>query len=162
MRLQVKNSAGEDTRDGVYITSTNEEDIVGSRGTCNFQIKWVRDAKSAAHAEVLETIKDITRRQLTGMYMMPPFAASRKGMPQGIQHLLACAEEDSGKWVPIVGFDCRGLEPVAFHAENGWKAVSTGGTVFEDVDLRDDWADFCDKADESVGVYSLEGRFVRK
>lgn len=31
----------------------------------------------------------------------------------------SCAEEDSGQWVPIVGFDCRGLEPVGFHPEVG-------------------------------------------
>lgn len=36
--VQVKNSAGEDKRDGVYITSANLEDLVGSRGTCNFQV----------------------------------------------------------------------------------------------------------------------------
>lgn len=45
--------------------------------------------------------------------------------------------------------------------QNGWKAVSTGGTVFDDVDLRDDWADFCEKMAESVGVYAIEGRFRR-
>lgn len=27
------------------------------------------------------------------------------------------AGEQTGTWVPIVGLDCRGLEPVAFHAE---------------------------------------------
>ena len=48
------------------------------------------------------------------------------------------ADTDTGGWVPVVGFDCRGLEPVGFHAENGWKVVTTGGTVFEDVDLGDD------------------------
>lgn len=36
--LQVKNSTGEDQRDGVYISSTGEEDLHGSRGTCNFQV----------------------------------------------------------------------------------------------------------------------------
>lgn len=30
---------------------------------------------------------------------------------------VSCAEQDSGQWVPIVGFDCRGLEPVGFHSE---------------------------------------------
>lgn len=46
-------------------------------------------------------------------------------------------------------------------AQNGWKAVSEGGTTFEDVDLREDWADFCDKSSESVGIYELKARFVR-
>jgi hypothetical protein len=46
--------------------------------------------------------------------------------------------------------------------QNGWKVVSSGGTVFEDVDLREDWVEYCEKLSESVGVYQLEGRFVRK
>lgn len=75
--------------------------------------------------------------------------------------LFIVAETDIGSWVAIVGFDCRGLEPVGFHAENGWKVITTGGTMFEDVDLREEWADYCEKAQESVGVYSIEGRFVR-
>lgn len=45
--------------------------------------------------------------------------------------------------------------------QNGWNAVSTGGTVFDDVDLREDWAEFCEKMAESVGVYAIEGRFRR-
>lgn len=45
--------------------------------------------------------------------------------------------------------------------QNGWKAISTGGTVFDDVDLREDWAEFCEKVAASVGVYSIEGRFRR-
>jgi Eukaryotic protein of unknown function (DUF866) len=34
--------------------------------------------------------------------------------------------------------------------------------VYEDVDLHEDWADYCEKCAESVGVYELEARFVRK
>eukprot|EP00892_Ulva_mutabilis_P007511 jgi/Ulvmu1/5131/UM021_0148.1 len=133
--IDVKNSTGEDQRDGVYVTSTNEEDLHGSRGTCNFQVKWVKGTRSSAYVIVHESVKGVTRRQIT--------------------------EQDSGQWTPIVGFDCRGLEPVGFHPENGWKAVSTGGTVFGDVDLREDWAEFCEKIAESVGVYSIESRFRR-
>jgi hypothetical protein len=78
-------------------------------------------------------------------------------------HLCALhAETDTGSWVPVVGFDCRGLEPVGFHAENGWKVVSTGGTVFEDVNLGEDWVEYCEKSEVSVGIYNVEGRFVRK
>ena len=46
--------------------------------------------------------------------------------------------------------------------QNGWTVTTEGGTVFDDVDLREDWADYCDKAGESVGIYELKGRFVRK
>ena len=40
--------------------------------------------------------------------------------------------------------------------------MSQGGTVYEDVDLREEWADYCDKASDSVGIYELTARFVRK
>jgi hypothetical protein len=30
---------------------------------------------------------------------------------------VATAEEDNGKWVPVIAFECRGLEPVAYHPE---------------------------------------------
>lgn len=66
------------------------------------------------------------------------------------------------RWSPVIALDCRGLEPTCFHPENGWQAVSAGGTTFEDVDLRDDWCDFCEKRGESVGVYQVEARFVRR
>jgi len=28
-------------------------------------------------------------------------------------------EDDDGKWVPVVAFECRGIEPTAFHPEVG-------------------------------------------
>lgn len=133
--IDVQNSAGEDAREGVYVTSASEEELTGSKGTCNFQVKWVRDARSSAHLTVHESVKDITRRRITG--------------------------DDNGAWVPILGLDCRGLEPTKFHPENGWKVVSSGGTVYDDVDLREEWAEYCEKAQDSVGIYSVESRFVR-
>ena len=46
---QVKNSSGEDTREGVYVTSAEEHELAGSKGTANFVIKWVRDARTQAN-----------------------------------------------------------------------------------------------------------------
>jgi hypothetical protein len=64
--MQVKNSTGEDRREGVYVTSAEEEELHGSRGSCNFQVKWVRDARSSAYINVREEVKAVTRQQLTG------------------------------------------------------------------------------------------------
>ena len=64
--VQVRNSAGEDSREGVYVTSTNEEALTGSKGTCNFQVKWVRDARSSAYLNVQDTVKGVTQRAITG------------------------------------------------------------------------------------------------
>ena len=67
---------------------------------------------------------------------------------------------DSGEYVPLVGFECRGLEPYAWHPQDGYTVTSAGGSAtFEDVDLSDDWADYDDEADQSVGVYGVEYKF---
>ena len=64
----MRNSAGEDLREGVYVTSTNEEELTGSKGTCHFQVKWARDAKSSAYLNVQETVKGVTQRAITGVH----------------------------------------------------------------------------------------------
>lgn len=90
---QVKNSTGDDVREGIRVTSTFEQDLPGSRGVANFALKcvgrlrspktplivgrisywcfafrWVKDAKSAASLSVM-SVKKVTR-DLTGMLML--------------------------------------------------------------------------------------------
>lgn len=45
LRLQVKNSVGEDVREGVVVDLAEQHDLDGSRGTANFVLKWDRSAK---------------------------------------------------------------------------------------------------------------------
>lgn len=49
--------------------------------------------------------------------------------------------------------------PTAPRAQDEWVARGAGGQVFDPVDLRDDWADFDEKAGESVSVMGVEARF---
>lgn len=79
-------------------------------------------------------------------------------IPESINGITAdsCTEFKS-----IVVFDCRGLDPKEFSAREGWtvKAADNGKT-FEDVDLSEgEWADYCDKTNQPVGVYDIEHRF---
>jgi len=65
-------------------------------------------------------------------------------------------------WAPIVAFDCRGMEPVAWHPTSGYEVVSGGGHTFEDVDLSEDptmWADYCEKSGAPVQISELQWRF---
>lgn len=171
-------------RDGVYVSSSNVEEVAGSKGMCNFQIKWVRDAKSTAYLTVQENGKGNTRGNTPSM---PPLRkllnveysrAHLKGRFEHIycRHLLPLANPSScileplsgklgpwsgilepfsgklgprsdilepcldsfscftrlpsslrftpvnagiksGVWSPILQLECRGLEPVSFHAE---------------------------------------------
>ena len=87
--LQVKDSTGDDIREGVRVTSQNVEDLKDSKGQCNFQLKFVKDARRSAYLSVIPV----------------------KGLTRGMKG------EDDRKWVPIIGFDCRGLDVVGFHPE---------------------------------------------
>lgn len=70
---------------------------------------------------------------------------------------------DQGKFQTIVIYDCRGLEPTDFSPREGWRAKAINdGKEFTDVDLTEgDWADYCDKIKEPVGIYEVEHRFER-
>lgn len=70
---------------------------------------------------------------------------------------------DQGKFQTIVIYDCRGLEPTDFSPREGWHAKAINdGKEFTDVDLTEgDWADYCDKIKEPVGIYEVEHRFER-
>ena len=72
-------------------------------------------------------------------------------------------EDDSGKFKTIVVFDCRGAEPVDFSPRTGWIArAANNGKTFDDIDLsEDDWVEFDDKNNTSVGVYEFASKFIK-
>ena len=82
--VQVKDSTGDDTREGVVVSPLEEVELSGSRGVVNFAMKWSRDARHEASLNV-QQIKGVTRQ----------YSAS-----------------DVGSYVPIAAFECRGLEPI--------------------------------------------------
>ena len=70
--------------------------------------------------------------------------------------------DDNEKFVPMIAFDCRGIEPIAFHPMGGEFIVeSEGGMSFEDdVDLSEgDWADYDGDNDISVSISEFESKF---
>ncbi|XP_055613119.1 UPF0587 protein GA18326 [Uranotaenia lowii] len=71
--------------------------------------------------------------------------------------------EDSGKLKTIVAFDCRGVEPTEFSPRSGWIAKATdNGPKFEDIDLsEDDWVEYDQKNNNSIGVYEFESNFIK-
>ncbi|GIL76787.1 hypothetical protein Vretimale_8731 [Volvox reticuliferus] len=130
--LDVKESAGSEEKKGVYVTSTEEHELSGSKGTANLVMKFAKGSKKEASVNVQE-IKGVTR---------------------------AYGADDDGKFVPIIAFECRGLDPIAFHPEGDWRVVSTGGTKYDNVDLKEnEWSDYCEKAAASVGIYNFESKF---
>lgn len=69
-------------------------------------------------------------------------------------------DSESGKFVPIGCFDCRGIEPVEFSFKDGWAAEGLTGTKFVDIDLSEEWSEYDEKAAESVGILNMQHRFV--
>jgi len=68
--------------------------------------------------------------------------------------------DDSGQFVPILGVECRGLEPTAFFPMGQeFSVTSSGGMVFdrETVDFSDrDWADYDADNDQPVSISDIE------
>lgn len=72
--------------------------------------------------------------------------------------------DDNEKYKTIVCFDCRGVEPVAFSPRAGWivKSAEGGQTFSDEVDLsEDDWVEFDQKNNVSIGVYEFESQFIK-
>ncbi|EIE21643.1 hypothetical protein COCSUDRAFT_24771 [Coccomyxa subellipsoidea C-169] len=136
--LTVKDSTGDDVREGVTVTSSHEEELPGSRGSANFALKWVRDSKHMAYLNVKEITKALKckgKEKISGSY----------------------TADDDGKYVGMVGFECRGLDVTGWQPEDGFIVESTSGARFEDVDLSEkEWMDYDEKLGESVGIYDLE------
>lgn len=71
--------------------------------------------------------------------------------------------DDQGKFKTLVVFDCRGIEPSDFSAREGWVAKAIdNGNEFTDVDLSEgEWAEYCDKIKQPVGIFEIEHKFER-
>lgn len=71
--------------------------------------------------------------------------------------------ENDNKFVTMVVFDCRGIEPVDFQPTVGFIAESSeSGMKFKDVSFAEgDWTDYDENASVSVGVYELEHKFIK-
>ncbi|XP_017429094.1 uncharacterized protein LOC108337144 isoform X2 [Vigna angularis] len=67
---------------------------------------------------------------------------------------------ESGKYAPLMLFDCRGYEPVDFVFGDGWKVESLEGTKFENVDLSSgEYADYDEKGECPVMISALRATF---
>ncbi|XP_039266822.2 CXXC motif containing zinc binding protein-like [Styela clava] len=71
--------------------------------------------------------------------------------------------EDHLKSKVVVGFECRGLEPIDFDLRSGWEVESNSSTKsFSDVDLKDhEWYEYDDIANESISITEFTFKFVK-
>ena len=81
-------------------------------------------------------------------------------MIQGRGKPLTQEASESGKYCPVMLFDCRGYEPVDFIFGGGWKVESLAGTKYEDVDLSGgDFAEYDEKGECPVMISNLRSKF---
>ncbi|KAF5748293.1 hypothetical protein HS088_TW04G00245 [Tripterygium wilfordii] len=67
---------------------------------------------------------------------------------------------ETGKFSPLMLFDCRGYEPVDFVFGLGWKVESIEGTKYEDVDLSSgEFAEYDEKGECPVMISNLRSAF---
>ena len=86
--------------------------------------------------------------------------ALKKKKFKGAFSYLTFTSEHSGNSTAVLAFECRGLEPYAFHCLGGDEFVVTseGGVKFDsDVDLSDgDWAEYDAENDAAVSIERFE------
>jgi hypothetical protein len=129
LQLDIENEGSE--RKTVTVSSTDVEELEGSRGDANFVVRWGKGAPQAY-------VKIVPVKKCDGTYKA----------------------ENSGQLVTLLGLECRGLTVTKWHVGAGdFDATSVGGTNFNGIDLTDsDWADYDDQNgnDMSVSVTAFE------
>lgn len=132
--LDVAEPTGDGIRPRITFSSKDVVELHNSRGVANFALKW-EGAMKQAYLTMME-VKNVTQNVYTAA--------------------------NSEAWVPIVAFDSRGLQPTACHSPNlGITVISTGGQKFEHADFSDDeWCDYDQNAEQSVGVYNIHWNFT--
>ena len=130
--ISIRESGGDETRTGVVIDATNQEEAGHKEGVMvNFALRW-KESKRDCSISIIS--------------------------PKGWKPSAICGD-DQGKFFPIAAFECRGCEPYEYTPEDQWEVKSKGGSTYE-VDLSDEWTDYCEKLGESVSVFKAKGRFV--
>ncbi|KAI3830515.1 hypothetical protein MKW98_030678 [Papaver atlanticum] len=67
---------------------------------------------------------------------------------------------ETEEYVPLMLFDCRGIEPVEFAFGDGWKVQSTDGTKYEGIDLSSgEFSEYCEKGQVPVMISNLKSKF---
>jgi hypothetical protein len=129
------------------ITETVEQEENSREPPHQFSLKWEGSKKSSV-LHVLDAAATKTALKKKNI----------KGSPVKDEYVA----EDSGNYVAILAFECRGLEPYEFHPLGDEFVVeSEGGTVFDsDIDLSEgDWADYDEENDLAVSISEFQAKF---
>jgi len=121
----VKQSAGAEERKGIVVDPEDVVEVANTKDTtANFAMKFDKSEKHQSYLNVVQ-IKGVTRAQTA---------------------------DDTGM-VPLIAFECRGLEPVRWTPTGPYYGKADGGGSWDDIDLKnEDWCEYDEKLDIPVGV----------
>jgi hypothetical protein len=132
-RFCVTLTSGSEERSGVWLDPSETYESPGGRSETNLVIRF-EGAKQAATVDFVEN----------------------SGQAD------CYSEDDSGQWVPIQCFECRGCEITSFSPQDDWVVVGESGQLFdEEVDLSEDWCDYDEGADVSPEISGFETKVER-
>ena len=141
-KIDVQNSQSTERRDGITINAEEEVELEGSRGVANLEIKF----------------PDSTEKANCSVVGAAAFQAQFKKNKAKLKEIpRAVTGDDSGEWVPIVAFEARGLDVVKLTlGVDVFTVTSSGGAALSEVDLSDDFADYDEANELSIGITEIE------
>jgi hypothetical protein len=154
LRISVRNPVSDsEVRENVVFCPTEplEQEESSREPPCHFTLKWDGSKKHSIlrvldDKEIAATLKKKTP----------------KGKGKGTMSPRPYKGDDSGNWVPLLGMECRGLEPYEFHPmKDEFIIISEGGYTFEeDIELGDgEFADYDADADCPVSLEDIQFKF---
>ncbi len=138
-QLSIKDPVGYDERASVTVDPQNINELENSRGEAHFVVKFEGQMKQSSIV-IVDEVKNVLKKDAS------------------------ITEEDDGAFVPIRGFECRGVDITGWdkcseESGSGVTVVSKAGTVFENVHLDEDWYEYCEKGGEAVSATDVEFDF---
>jgi hypothetical protein len=156
--IDVRDPISDEIREKVVVDLTELiEDENSKEPAHNFGLKWEGNKKKSV-LTVLdgENVKAALKKRTKK-------GKKAKGGEDDPRIPRSLTNEDNLQFVPILAFECRGLEPYRFHPMGGEFIIeSEGGVNFEgdDVDLSEgDWGDYDADNDLAVSVSDFQSKF---
>ena len=121
-----------EVRENVVLSRSEDLEIPNSRGTANVVIKVDKNIYATIK---IEDVPKVTTRSISA------------------------ADAENGKYVPLLGVDCRGCELKAWKPTGFYTATSPDGKVFDEVDLQNgEWYDVDPETNLPVSVMSIKSQ----
>ena len=125
-------TSGDDERENIWLDPKIKEEAPGGRSETNLIIRF-EGAKKPATVDFI-----------------------------GGDIIAEYTENDSGQWVAIQAFECRGCEITKYSPQDDWIVIGESGQEFvEEIMLSDDWCDYDEGADVSPEITDLEMKVER-